>query len=558
MSPADGPVFSGPALADTPGIGALTLPGFLAQVAAAFADREAVVMDDPLLGGRTVRWTYADLARETRRIARGLLAAGVSRGESVAIIMGNRPEAVAAIFAAGCIGAVAAPMSTFAPAPELAHMVRTAAAPVALTQARLLERRFGDDLAAIGADLPALRSVAVVGEDSWEEFLVAGDSVDDSELDAREVQVAEADPALVIFSSGTTSEPKGILHGHRSPSLQFWVQARLFGRHGATRTFSALPIFWTAGLNTAVGSTLAAGGCWVAQEVFEPGGALAIISRERVTEPYTLPHQTAALAEHPDWSSTDLSSITCAYGKGAFARHPTVTPDPGWVMPVGYGLSETCAFATSYRFDDSREQVRIGSGRILPGVRIRIVDPDTGRGLGVDEEGEIAVAGSTLMLGYLGRRPEEVFDSDGFFRTGDAGHVDSDGIVHYSGRRTEMIKTGGANVSPAELEVALRACPPVKLSRILGVPDERLDQIVVACIVCKEGATATEDEIKSFLRERVATYKVPKHVVFLDEAEVPMTAGGTKVRDDGLVEMIQRRLGRSVTVVAEQEGKGGR
>jgi acyl-CoA synthetase (AMP-forming)/AMP-acid ligase II len=176
---------------------------------------------------------------------------------------------------------------------------------------------------------------------------------------------------------------------------------------------------------------------------------------------------------------------------------------------------------------------------------MRVVDPDTGRVLGVDDEGELVIAGATLMHGYLGRPAEQTFDADGYFHTGDAGHVDADGIVHYSGRRTEMIKTGGANVSPAELEVALRACAPVKLSRILGIADKRLDQIVVACIVCKEGFSATEEEIKAFLKERVASYKVPKHVLFFDEADVPMTAGGTKVRDEGLVEKILERLGRN-------------
>ena len=132
-------------------------------------------------------------------------------------------------------------------------------------------------------------------------------------------------------------------------------------------------------------------------------------------------------------------------------------------------------------------------GRLLPGNRVRVVDPDSGRTLGVGEEGELAIAGPTLMEGYLGVAPEECFDADGFFRTGDTGHVDAEGYLHFAGRRTEMIKTGGANVSPAELEVQLRACPPVKLSRIVGVPDPRLDQLVVACITLKDGATASAE-----------------------------------------------------------------
>jgi acyl-CoA synthetase (AMP-forming)/AMP-acid ligase II len=534
--------FDGPPVEGAEGVGALTLAGFLAEVAVRYGPHEAVVLDDPLQGGDTVRWTYERLGAEARGIGRALVAAGVAPGDAVGVVMGNRPEAVAAIFGAALAGAVAAPMSTFSPRPELAQLVDTCQAAVVLTQPRLLARRFGDDLAAIAADRPHLRHVAVLGEPSWVSLVAAGDAVGDEDLDARAAAVRPDDPALVIFSSGTTSEPKGILHGHRSPALQFWLQARLFARHPGTRMFSALPLFWTAGLNTAVGATLAAGGCWVAQETFEPGAALALMARERVTEPYTLPHQTVALAEHPDWAATDLSSLRCVYGKGAFARHPRVEGDPGWIMPVGWGMSETCAFVSAHPSDTPRERAKVGHGALLPGARLRVVDPDTGRPLGVDEEGELCVSGATRMLGYLGRPPEACFDQDGYFHTGDAGHVSADGNVHWSGRRTEMIKTGGANVSPAEVEVALRACPPVKLSRVLGVPDPRLDQAVVACIVLRDGRAATADDVRAFLRERVAAYKVPKHVLFFEPHEMPMTGSDAKVRDDALLELVHARL----------------
>ncbi|MBN2622672.1 MAG: acyl--CoA ligase, partial [Acidimicrobiales bacterium] len=500
--------FEGPRVDEVDGVGALTLGGFLDEVTTRFGPNEAVVLDDPMRGGETVRWTYERLGVEARRIGRALVAAGVAPGDAVGIVMGNRPEAVASIFGAALAGAVAAPMSTFSPRPELAHLVDLCRARVVLTQSRLLARRFGDDVAAIAGERPFVGRVAVLGEPSWDELLAAGDAMPDDELGARAAATPD-DPALVIFSSGTTSEPKGILHCHRSPALQCWLQARVFARHPGTRMFSALPLFWTAGFNTAVGATLAAGGCWVAQETFDPGRALALMAREKVTEPYTLPHQTAALAEHPDWATTDLSALRCVYGKGAYARHPRVHGDPGWITPVGWGMSETCAFVCAHPSDTPRERAKVGHGRLLPGARLRVVDPDTGVLLGVDQEGELCVAGATRMLGYLGRPPESCVDDDGFFHTGDAGHVGADGTVHWSGRRTEMIKTGGANVSPAEVEVALRACPPVKLSRVVGVPDPRLDQAVVACIVLRDDATATADEVTAFLRERIAAYKVP-------------------------------------------------
>jgi len=535
--------FEGPPLDQVHGLGALTLGSFLGEVVDRFGPAEAFVFDDPLQGGRTVRWSYDDLGARATEVGRALVALDVAPGDAVGIVMGNRPEAVAAIFGAAMAGAVAVPMSTFAPRPELAQMLGRSEPVVVLTQSALLGRRFAQDLDVIGAERAKPIHVAVLGEPSWNEFVGLGGGPDTAaELIARTAAVTPADPALVIFSSGTTSEPKAMLHGHRSPSLQFWLQSQIFGRDRLTRMFSALPLFWTAGLNTAMGSTLAVGGCWVMQETFDPGHALELLSRERVTEPYTLPHQTRALADHPDWTSTDLSTLRCVYGKSAYAGHPGVHGDPSWVMPVGYGLSETSASVSSHRSDTPRELAKVGSGHLLAGTRLRVVDPDSGRSLGVGQEGELAVAGATLMLRYLGATPEQCFDEDGFFHTGDAGHVDEDGVVHFSGRRTEMIKTGGANVSPAEIEVQLRALPSVRMSRVLGVPDDRLDQVVVACIVVADGEEVTEHEVREFLRGRVAPYKVPSRVVFLADGEMPMTDSGTKVRDDALLPLVRTLL----------------
>jgi acyl-CoA synthetase (AMP-forming)/AMP-acid ligase II len=524
--------FHGPALEGFPGIGALTLPGFLDDIAERFGPNEALVFDDPLRGGTTVRWTYAELREQARRVAAALLDQGQVPGSPVGILMGNRPEAVAALFGASLAGALAVPMSTFAAPPELAHMIDLANVTTVLTQTSLLQRPFPQELENLASELPTLERVISVGLD-WDDVMVAGAG------EPPRPDAGPEDPAVVIFSSGTTSTPKGMLHAHRAVTLQSWVQAQIFGRHEGTRMWSALPMFWTAGLNTAMGATLAAGGCWVMQETFEPGAALALMAREQVTEPYALPHQTGALEEHPSWPGTDLSSLTCVYGKSAFARHPSVTGDPTWRMPVGYGLSETCAFVSAHWWDTPRDVAAQSMGRLLPGVELRVVAED-GRPLDAGEIGELSVKGPTLMLGYLGR--SRSFDGDGFFHTGDAGFVDADGLVHWEGRRTEMIKTAGANVSPAELEVQLRACGPVKLARIVGVPDPRLEQVVVACITLKEGASASEEDIQAFLRERVASYKVPKRVLFFDDGDIPMTTSDTKVRDDALVALAVRRL----------------
>lgn len=537
--------FSGPDLDDTPGIGALTLGGFLDEIVERSGDDESLVLNDALRGGATVRWPYRRLGEEAHRLAAALVDAGVEPGESVGVLMGNRPEAVASLFAAALVGAIAVPMSTFATLPEIVEMIDRTSAVVVLTQRQLGRRRFADEVTAAVDDLPTVRCIAAVGTDSWDAFGALGmkTSAPHDEVALRAAKVSPDDPAVVIFTSGTTTRPKAILHAHRAVTVQSWLQAGIFGRTRQSRVYSALPLFWTAGLNTALGATLAAGGCLVMDEVFDAGSALRLISAERVTEPYTLPHQTMAVAEHPDWFDTDLSSLRSVFGKSAYARHPTVDGDTGWIMPVGYGLSEMCAFVSAHRSDASREEAKRGSGRVLPGVRVRILDVDSGAPLGPDVEGEIAVAGPMVMLGYLDDdRPAGPLDADGFFHTGDLGSMGPDGVLHYSGRLTEMIKTGGANVSPAEIEVQLRRRRDLKLSRVIGIPDERLGEVVVACVVASDGVEVDPDSIRSFLRERLASYKVPRYVLVVADGDMPMTSSGNKVRDDELIRIVADRL----------------
>ena len=528
--------WEGPALEETDDIGALTLGGFLLEVCSRYADNDALVVDDSLLGGATVRWTYAELENQARAVAAGLVARGLRAGDHVAIVMGNRPEAVASLFGVALAGGVAVPLSTFSTAAELRDLLERAEAVGVLTQRELLGRALGEEIAAM--DLDAW--VAAVGEPTWDEFVPA--TSDGADIDARAARVHPDDIGLVLFSSGTTSTPKGVVHRHRAPTLQFWLQADIFRRTPDARVWAPLPLFWTAGLTTALGPTLARGGCFVLQETFDAGEALQLLARERVTEPYTLPHQATALAEHPSWPETDLSSLREVFGKSVFTRHPSVHGDTTWNMPVAYGMSETCASVVSHRWDTPRDRMKASTGRLLPGVRLRIVDPDTGEALGPDQDGEIALDGPTVLEHYVGKTRRESLDDDGFLRTGDMGFVDADGDVHWTGRRTEMIKTAGANVSPAELEVALRACPDVRRSRVVGLPDDRLGEVVTLCAELVEGSTAGPDDLRSFLAQRVASYKVPRHVLFFAPGELPTTGSDTKVRDDELIAMATERL----------------
>ncbi len=534
---------AGPPLSSVAGVGVLTLGAFAEQVCAAHLDRPALVFDDPLRGGQTLRWTYRELLGQARAVAGSLVKAGVRPGDRVAILMANRPEAVASFFGAAMAGAVVTPLSTFSTAAELAQLL-TLAKPVALlAQNRMGTRDFGADIAGeLAGDIAALGCRTVLVGEDWEAFLAEGSAIPAQAIKAAGSTVTPDSDGLLIFSSGTTATPKGILHGQRAPTLQFWVQAELFGRTPDTRMWTALPLFWTAGMNTAMGATLAAGGCWVMQEGFDAGQALRLMARERVTEPYTLPHQARALGEHPDWLTTDLSSLRQVYGKSVFTRHPTVKGDPTWQMPVGWGMSETCAFVSGHASHCGRDVTARSLGRILPGSELAILDVNSGQVTELGNDGELLVRGATVMKHYLGKDPSECFDADGWLHTGDVGHLDEQGELHWTGRLTEMIKTGGANVSPAEIEVQMRACPDVRLARVLGIPDERLEQIAVLCVELTEGADTDADSLRAFLRQRLAAYKVPKQVLIFEDGQIPLTASGTKVRDDELRRLVMTRL----------------
>jgi fatty-acyl-CoA synthase len=518
----------------------VTLGGFLIEVADVHANREAIVFDDPLRDGATIRWSYADLRQKSFAVAAALTRRGVGLGSRVALVLGNRPEMVAAIFGVALAGGIPVPISTFSSPGELTDLLARSAVAGAVTQSRLLGRNLGAEISGLvtSDQLPFLGWCDVVDDPSWAREPSAEDA---QRVEQRQRMISPGDPGLILFSSGTTAEPKGMVYPHRAPTVQFWLVADVFRRTPQSRVWAPLPLFWTAGITTALGPTLAGGGCFVLQETFQAGEALRLLERERVTEPYTLPHQATALTEHPRWASTDLSALREVYGKSVFTRHPSVSGDTTWTMPLGYGMSETCGTIVSHRWDNTREEMKVSTGHLLPGVRLRVID-DTGAPLGADVDGELAVAGPTLIDRYVGKAREESFDAHGFLHTGDVGFVSADGAVHWTGRRTEVIKTAGAIVSPAELEFALRACPDVRRVKVVGVPDDRLGEAVVLCAEPSASGEPTEQSLKDFLAERVAKYKVPRRVLFFAPGEMPSTNSDTKIRDQELVSLVLARL----------------
>ena len=510
----------GPPLANEPGIGALTLGGFFDEVTSRWSERQAIAFE----GHAT---SYAQLRADTRALARGLLASGVGKGTRVALLMGNRPEWVVSAFAVAMVGGVLVPLNTYFEPPELEYVLRHCDAAWLLGQTELAGHRYADTVDKL--DLPYLRHVAWLERDQWSALSDAGRPIDDGALDACQREVSPYDDALVLYTSGTTARPKGVVHMHRAPALQSWRFVRHLALDADVRTWSAYPFFWSAGFCMVMGATLAAGGCLVLQERFDPGDALRLLEAERVTTPHAWPHQSGALEDHPDWSQRDLSAVRHAAAFSPFARHPSVGDLADWSPQSAYGSTETFTIVSSSPADTPAAEREGHHGEILPGNVVHI------------DNGEITVKGLTLMRGYYKVAPEQCFDANGFFHTGDAGFVDDRGRLHWTGRLTDMIKTGGANVSPVEIETELLHHPQLKAAVALGVAHETLGQMVVVAAVAHDDAAVDEEDVRSFLQGRMASYKIPRRVVFFSDAEIELT-GSAKIRTAELRTLIEARL----------------
>ena len=536
--------FRGPPLDAEGDEGALTLGDFVREAAAMFGPREGVVFHGP--AGRT-SWSYEDIEREARLIGRSLLAQGLEPGARVAVLMGNRPEWVASAFGVALAGGVLVPVNTYLEPPELGYVLSHSKTSVLLMQDGLAGHDFVDAIDSLGSHVP--RRIACLGRratafeiEPWPSFVASAEGVPDAALDERAAAVSPGDDALIIYTSGTTADPKGVLHAHSTPCLQ----SRRFMRHlrldAESRSWCSFPLFWTAGFAMVMGASMAAGGCLVLQERFEPGEALRLLEVERVTTPHAWPHQLGELEEHPNWPTADLSAMRHVESFGPFGRHPTVdVPKDAWSPRAAFGLTETFTIITSTPSDAPAHIRDAAQGRILPGNAIRILHPETGEPQPAGSEGEIAVAGATLMKGYVKVPREQTFDEDGFFHTGDAGWMDDFGYLHWTGRNTDMIKTGGANVSPVEIETVLLHHPGLIAAGAVGVPHPTLGQIVVVVAVPHSGAKVDEEDVKGFLRGRIASYKVPRRVVFVREQDLSLT-GNDKIRPEDLRALAGARL----------------
>jgi fatty-acyl-CoA synthase len=306
------------------------------------------------------------------------------------------------------------------------------------------------------------------------------------------------------------------------------------------RLWLAVSLFWGLGCENALFNLLTHGGCVVLQESFEPGETLRIIGAERCTLFYGTPNMAQALSEHPYRQAHDLSSLRSGGTVGTPQQIKRVVDLGAREICNIYGLTETYGNCT---VTDAAEplDIRLASvGRPLPGVDLRIVDPETGNVLPQGQVGEIRVKGY-VTVGYYkdAEKNRAAFDAGGYFVTGDLGFLDAEGRLYFRGRIKEMIKTGGINVAPVEVEEMLMAHPAVKLACVTGVPDPQRDEVVAALIVCQPGQSVEEADLLALCRRQLAAYKIPRMMKFISEAELPLTVTG-KLQKNRLAEFFTR------------------
>ncbi|MBI3514766.1 MAG: AMP-binding protein [Proteobacteria bacterium] len=515
-----------------------TIPGLLDEMAARHPDREALIGGDQ-------RYTYAALRAAVRRLAKGLYAHGVRPGDKVGILMGNRPEWVIADLAITMLGGVMVGINTWATAAELEYLLGHSDTTLLITVDRYLRYDYPallDQIVPRAERLPKLARIVCLGTAGRPDYLDyaalrdGGADVPDATIDAVQRDVAPDDVAYLLYTSGSTSRPKGVQLQHYALIENMWAIGERMHLSGDDRLWLAVSMFWGFACENALFAAMTHGGTVVLQEHFDAGEALALIARERCSVLYGTPNMVQALSEHPARARHDITSLRRGGTLGTpeqIRRAIALVPEICHV----YGLTETYGSCTVTDAHDPPERRAHGMGPALPGVDIRIADPETGAALPAGTVGEIRVKGY-VTCGYY-KDPERTaasFDRDGYFLTGDLGLLDDVGALRFRGRIKEMVKTGGINVAPIEVEETLSAHPAVRLAFVVGVPDPVRDEVLGAVIVLMRPDAATAIELLAHCRSALAAYKVPRLIRFVAEAELPLTVTG-KVQKNRLAEL---------------------
>jgi fatty-acyl-CoA synthase len=502
------------------------------------------------------RWSFADLSAGIDRLARGLIAQGVQPGEKVALWMVNRPEFIEAMFAVMKIGAVLVPINTRLRTEDTAYILGQSD-----SAALLFAERSGpvDYLGMVKELLPSLRGGAV-GEDRfkqlrlvvsagdapraetlhWSAAKAAGDAVAEGALRARAEAVDPDGVAFFMYTSGTTGFPKGAMHDH-AIIRNLVDRAFRMAVTPADTIMMYLPLFHLFGFSDGALMSMVTGARQVLTETFDPAESLALVEQERATILHGFDTHYKELMEAHERSPRDVTSVRTGILATGMSSSVPIARKARTVFGrflSGYGMSEFGVGAALSALDSTEEQCTEASGFPAPGYEIRVVDPATGQDQPPEVPGEILVRSYMTMRGYYGKPAEtaQALDREGWLHSGDMGIMRSDGHLRFVGRYKDMLKIGGENVDPMEVEAFLMSLAGINLAAVVSFPDPRLSEVGVAFVKREPGHPLTDAEVLAHCKGRIASFKIPRHVIFVDD--FPMTSSGkiqkVKLREEAL------------------------
>jgi fatty-acyl-CoA synthase len=519
-----------------------TVGDLLVRAAARRGDADALVFPE-------ARQRYAELLASSERFAASLAGLGVERGDTVAVLMPNCLDYAHALFGCALLGARALLVNARYKEHELSYVLRDADAVAILTTDLVSE--YVDFVPvierAIADPPPPLRHRIMLGASSPEGFLDrsafddAADSVPVEDVHRRRRAVRVRDTVVLMYTSGTTAEPKGCLISHESLARTALGIVERFDLTEDEKFWDPLPLFHMAGLLLFL-SNMTAGGTFMSMTHFEPGAALRQMEAEGCTFAYPcFPTITQSILRHPDYEGTDLGRVRALLDTAPPATLREIGRRiPQAVVLTSYGLTEGGGVVAFSHLDDPERERTDTGGRPFRGMEVRIADPDSDEDVPIGEVGQILVRGPGIFDGYNGDpvRTAEVMRG-GWLHTGDLGRIDGEGRIAYVGRSKDMLKVGGENVAALEIEAFLGSHPDVKIVQVVGVPDEKYLEVPAAFVELDAGSSVTEEDLIGYCRGTIAAFKVPRYVRFV--TEWPMSA--TKIQKHRLREELLVELG---------------
>lgn len=482
-------------------------------------------------GGR--RWSFSELAAEVSTAARAFMAHGVRPGDRVAVWAPNSAEWILAALGAQAAGGIVVPLNTRFKGPEAAYVIDKSGADVLVCSRDFLGVDHVAALESTGARLPSTVITISTSPDrahlAWNDFVSTASRIDPDEQTSRADAVSPTDPCDIIFTSGTTGRPKGVVSEHGQTVRVFQVWSDVVGLAAGDRYLIVNPFFHTFGYKAGFLACLLRGATIVPEAVFDVPRVLARVAAERITALPGPPTLYLSILDHPRRTEFDLSSLRLAVTGAAAVPVEMIrrmrTELSFTTILTAYGLTESTGVVTMCRPDDDPETISRTSGRAIPDVEVRVVDDD-GHEVPRGDAGEIVCRGYNVMPGYY-LDPEATaatIDADGWLHTGDVGVMDENGCLTITDRKKDMFIVGGFNAYPAEIENALLEHPAVANAAVIGVPDDRLGEVGHAFVVARHGANVAPDELIEWARPRMANFKVPRRVTVVDA--LPTNASG--------------------------------